>query len=79
MQLWHGEYWFCQRNKGCFGRDIFYGLKYDGTLCHYIISRRGISRSNSKYDINFIKSLQLSRVSRYGTGKKAEYFDYNNE
>ena len=34
---------------------------------------------NSKYDILFIKSFQLSIVSRYGTCKVVAYVDHNSE
>ena len=44
-----------------------------------IVSGIRISREKSKDDIIFIKSCQLSRVSRYGKGMAVTYFDHNNE
>ena len=52
--------------KWCVGGDMFVGFKYYGALCDHIFSKRRISISESKYDIIFITSFQLYRVSRYG-------------
>ena len=58
---------------------MFFGLKYDDTLCHHSDSARRISMPNSKDNILFIESCQLSRVSIYGTRMTVTYFDHTTE
>ena len=64
--------------KGCVGSGYCFGLHLDCYLCHNFVKGRIISKTRLKYDIIFIESCQLSRVS-YGTVITMEYFDLNNE